>query len=104
MENQPGRDRLEKVLLFINKHAADESYFGFLYRKLLEEIDIETTFQSNKSSCRYITNLEQTKNKYARIYVEEKSRKSRTDALNKYNDFANQFADNVREALAGYIV
>ncbi len=84
------KERVKKLHDFINDCRGNESKFNELHNKFIEEFEIETDFNPDTKTNRYLWNLRQTKIKQLKIYLLSLSKQKDTKYL--YDDFVSNFS------------
>lgn len=91
------RARVKKVHEFINECRGDETKFHQLHDKFIKELELETEFNPDIHSNRYLWNLRQTKIKQLEVYLLSRDKKKTTQDL--YNDFVSNFSQDTTWAI-----
>lgn len=92
------KERVKKVHEFINNECrGKESKFNELYTKFQEEFELETEFNPDIKTNRYLWNLRQTKIKQLETYLHYQGNKK--DTFDLYTDFVSNFSQDTTWAL-----
>lgn len=91
-------ERLIEVGKLIDYNALNERGFDILYAKLLEEFNIEEEREPSLRLNPYLNNLRQTRDKQAHSYQVIKKRRQKKGAPNEYQDFIQNFRQDISEA------
>ena len=91
------KERVRKVHEFINKCRGDENKFNQLRDKFIEEFELETEFDPNIETNRYLWNLRQTKIKQLEVYTLSLGKEK--DTAHLYYDFVSNFNQDTTWAL-----
>jgi hypothetical protein len=93
--------RKERVIMvheFINTDCrGKENKFSELFAKFQEEFELETEFNPDIKTNRYLWNLRQTKIKQLETYLNYQNKKKET--LDLYTDFVANFSQDTTWAL-----
>ena len=91
--------RLTELLQYINDRADRENNFDSLYKRLLNEYNLESHRMSELKKNTYLNALRLTRDKQAASYIYAKHRLPKSDHWSEYCDFVSHFRKDVTEAL-----
>ncbi len=93
------KERLTKLLEYLNTYGDREYNFDTIYQKLLVEFDIEYSYNSDMNQNPYLNNLRQTRDKQANHYIRTKQRRPKSSCYSEFKDFVSNFTQDVVEGL-----